>query len=61
MNKISSLEDFRKAKRSRNADALARAILARAEDDGQSVTDWLADQAHAAECAATEDETKAEK
>ncbi len=38
------------AKKRLSPDALARAIMARAEAAGQSVTEWLADEEHAAEC-----------
>lgn len=46
--KIVSLEHFRAAKKANDPDRLAHAIMERAEADGQSVTEWLAD--HSAEC-----------
>lgn len=38
------------AKNKLSPDALARAIMARAEAAGVSVTEWLSDEEHAAEC-----------
>lgn len=50
--KVISLNAFRAAKKARDPDRLAHAIMARAEAAGQSVTDWLADGEHRAECVA---------
>lgn len=38
------------AKKKLNADALAHAIMAKAEAAGKSITEWLADEEHALEC-----------
>lgn len=38
------------AKKKLSPDALARAIMARAEAAGMSLTEWLADEGRAAEC-----------
>ena len=44
--------DIDEAKKKLSPDALARALLARAEAAGMSLTEWLADEGRAAECRA---------
>ena len=49
------------AKKKLSLCALARAIMARAEAAGQSVTDWLADEQHAAEVSGEPSPTERER